>query len=1001
MATYFPAKKNTAHVLYVSFISQANTKIMQANPTLAAGDAKVSIDGGALANLATLPAVTPGSSKAVKVDLSAAEMNGDNIVIIFSDAAGAEWCDLVINLQTTARQIDDLTYPTVSGRSLDVTATGAAGIDWANVENPTTALNLSGTNIDVDQVVASVSGAVGSVIGAVGSVTAIVTANVTQISGDTTAADRLESWLDSCHSGTAQAGAAGTITLDTGASATNDLYNGMLVLIASGTGAGQTRLISDYVGATKVATIVPNWTTNPSSDSVFVLFPSGRADIGLWLGSAPNALTSGRVDADVGALSGDSTAADNAESFFDGNGYAGTGNVIPTVTTVNGLAAGVITAAAIATDAIDADAIADNAINAAAIATGAITAAKFAAGAIDAAAIANGAIDAATFAAGAIDAAVIADGAIDAATFAAGAIDAAAIATDAIGSAELAASAVTEIQSGLATAAALATVQADTDDIQTRLPAALVSGRIDSSVGAIAANAITAASLATDAGGEIADAVWDEATSGHTTSGSFGQAVLPTRAGTAQAGAAGTITLDSGASSVDDFYNNQIITLTGGTGTAQARIISDYVGATKVATVNGNWATTPDSTSVFVLLPFGAIPGATAPTAGEVADAVWDEARAGHTAADTFGDYLDIEVSSRLAPTVAARTLDVSAGGEAGLDWANIGSPTTAQNLSATNIDVDQVVASVSGAVGSVTGNVGGNVVGSVASVTAAVTVGTNNDKTGYGLSAAAVQAIWDALTSALTTVGSIGKLLVDNVNATISSRLAPTVAARTLDVSAGGEAGIDWANIGSPTTAVNLSATNIDVDQVVASVSGAVGSVTGGVTVTTNNDKTGYSLSAAAIQAIWDALTSALTAAGSIGKLLVDNINATISSRSTVTTAQVNTEVDTALLDVGLTTTITGRIDAAVSSRSTVTTAQVNTEVVDALAVDTYAEPGSVPAATATLAAKIGWLFTLARNKRTTTSAVDTLRNDADAGTIATSAISDDGTTFVRNKYT
>lgn len=55
--------------------------------------------------------------------------------------------------------------PTTAGRTLDVTATGAAGIDWGNVENPTTAVNLSGTNIDVDQVVASVSGAVGSVTG--------------------------------------------------------------------------------------------------------------------------------------------------------------------------------------------------------------------------------------------------------------------------------------------------------------------------------------------------------------------------------------------------------------------------------------------------------------------------------------------------------------------------------------------------------------------------------------------------------------------------------------------------------------------------------------------------------------------------------------------------------------------------------------------------------------------------------------------------------------------
>jgi hypothetical protein len=40
-------------------------------------------------------------------------------------------------------------------------------------------------------------------------------------------------------------------------------------------------------------------------------------------------------------------------------------------------------------------------------------------------------------------------------------------------------------------------------------------------------------------------------------------------------------------------------------------------------------------------------------------------------------------------------------------------------------------------------------------------------------LAAAAIQSIWDALTSALTTSGSVGKLLVDNINATIASRLA------------------------------------------------------------------------------------------------------------------------------------------------------------------------------------------------------------------------------------
>jgi len=51
---------------------------------------------------------------------------------------------------------------------------GHAGVDWSQVANPTTAVNLSGTNIKTDQTVASVSGAVGSVTGAVGSVTGSV-----------------------------------------------------------------------------------------------------------------------------------------------------------------------------------------------------------------------------------------------------------------------------------------------------------------------------------------------------------------------------------------------------------------------------------------------------------------------------------------------------------------------------------------------------------------------------------------------------------------------------------------------------------------------------------------------------------------------------------------------------------------------------------------------------------------------------------------------------------
>jgi len=147
MASNVPPKKNAEFIFYVSLRDQSNTKLFKANPTLAAGDVKVSTDGGAEANIATLPAVTPAGSRRVKVTLSASEMNGDNVQVTFSDATGSEWCDLTVNIQTSVRQVDDLAFPTTSGRSIDVTAGGNVGLDWANIESPTTVVVLSGTTV--------------------------------------------------------------------------------------------------------------------------------------------------------------------------------------------------------------------------------------------------------------------------------------------------------------------------------------------------------------------------------------------------------------------------------------------------------------------------------------------------------------------------------------------------------------------------------------------------------------------------------------------------------------------------------------------------------------------------------------------------------------------------------------------------------------------------------------------------------------------------------------
>lgn len=90
-----------------------------------------------------------------------------------------------------------------------------------------------------------------------------------------------------------------------------------------------------------------------------------------------------------------------------------------------------------------------------------------------------------------------------------------------------------------------------------------------------------------------------------------------------------------------------------------------------------------------------------------------------------------IEKQSALRPTTSGRTLDVSAGGEAGIDWANVGSPTTMLNLSGTS-----------------------------------------------------------------------------------TKALEPTTAGRTLDVTATGAAGVDWGNLENATTANALTGTTISTAQ-------------------------------------------------------------------------------------------------------------------------------------------------------------------------------------------
>lgn len=93
---------------------------------------------------------------------------------------------------------------------------------------------------------------------------------------------------------------------------------------------------SFYVAGFYTVVLAPDETVDSQAITGIVLavFEIGvaKADVTQFGGTA-GTFASGVPAVNATQISGDSTAADNAESFFDGTGYAGTNNVIPLVTT--------------------------------------------------------------------------------------------------------------------------------------------------------------------------------------------------------------------------------------------------------------------------------------------------------------------------------------------------------------------------------------------------------------------------------------------------------------------------------------------------------------------------------------------------------------------------------------------------------------------------------------------------------------------------------------------
>ena len=134
-----PAIKGQIYNGYLTLPSYASFAFsMQVTPTIVAGDVKVVKDGGAPANIATLPTV---SGTVVTYTLSATETNADSILVLFKDQSGDEWVDVTVKIETEISGGVGLTLAEIEASTVLAKQSGFTGLATAtNVTNAQTAI---------------------------------------------------------------------------------------------------------------------------------------------------------------------------------------------------------------------------------------------------------------------------------------------------------------------------------------------------------------------------------------------------------------------------------------------------------------------------------------------------------------------------------------------------------------------------------------------------------------------------------------------------------------------------------------------------------------------------------------------------------------------------------------------------------------------------------------------------------------------------------------------
>ena len=255
----------------------------------------------------------------------------------------------------------------------------------------------------------------------------------------------------------------------------------------------------------------------------------------------------------------------------------------------------------------------------------------------------------------------------------------------------------------------------------------------------------------------------------------------------------------------------------------------------------------------------------TPPTAAAISDAVWDEVQSGHTTSGTFGYYLDAQVSSAAAPPTAAAIADAvwdeltsahtgsgsygKAIGDGISDWV------TASGFSTFDPSSD-TVGNVT-TVGSVSGTVSADVVSVSGDSTAATNLEADYDGTGYA-----------------KTNSTIGTTTTNtDMRGTNSAFLAASAPTNFGDLAITASTGRVTVGTNSDKTGYSISGTLQTLDALnnfdpaadtVANVTTA-GTVTNGVTVSTVSDG---AIGADAVADIWSttAIAESYASDGSTG---------------------------------------------------------------------------------------------------------------------------------------